>query len=165
MGATAVPSRAKTTLSRPLSQPVARCPRPLPSKRCAATPSRSSWPARHQHYLLSFKGSAGKTAAGSQSGFEDGAADPISKELHRALEQLYGWLSPVSTPFAAAAVPLLPDVSLLFAAASGAPPELLAPVASHRALLAGSSVAADAAALWLTGRYVATPLRPVPDAP
>ena len=122
-------------------------------------------PARHQHYLLSFKGSAGKTAAGSQSGFEDGAADPISKELHRALEQLYGWLSPVSTPFAAAAVPLLPDVSLLFAAASDAPPELRAPVASHRALLAGSSVAADAAALWLTDRYVATPLRPVPDAP
>ena len=122
-------------------------------------------PARHQHYLLSFKGSAGKTAAGSQSGFEDGAADPISKELHRALEQLYGWLSPVSTPFAAAAVPLLPDVSLLFAAASDAPPELLAPAASHRALLASSSVAADAAALWLTDRYVATPLRAVPDAP
>ena len=121
--------------------------------------------ARAQHFLLSFNSAAGKVSSGSGSGFDDGAADVISKELHCALEQLYGWLSPATPPFAPETVPLLADVSLLYASADNGPPELSAPPLSHRALLDSASGAAGAAEQWLVDRYNATPIRALPDAP
>ena len=150
-----------------------------------------------RHCCVNLSRANGKTANGADSGFgaADGAAITLTPELHRALEEIYRWFSPVGPhALAPAEVPLLFDASLLFggetgalpapaappaaAAAAAAPPaaaaagprpplSLAAPVNVHRALLSGDD-AADARAAaerWLIARLGSCPPRATPDAP
>ena len=49
---------------------------------------------RRRACAIDFATACGKTADGARSGFEEGAADELAAELHRALCQIFGWLSP-----------------------------------------------------------------------
>ena len=105
----------------------------------------------------------GKVARGVRSGFEHGAAIPLSRPLHAALVSIYGWFSPPrSAALAPTAVPLLPDVCLLYRDSAAAPAALGAPLAQHTVLLRAPPAAAAAEA-WLAARLAATPPRPLPD--
>ena len=111
----------------------------------------------------------GKVAHGVKSGFEEGATIPLSAAAHAALVSIYGWFSPVgSAALAPAAVPLLPDVVLLYHDRAAAPPALAAalaaPLATHAALLRASDAVAGAAEEWLGARHAQEPPRAVPDA-
>jgi len=105
----------------------------------------------------------GKVARGVRSGFEPGAAIPLSVPLHAALVSIFGWFSPVGPhALAPAEVPLLPDVCLLYRDRAAAPAALGAPLAQHTVLLRAPAAAAAAEA-WLAARLAATPPRPLPD--
>ena len=150
-----------------------------------------------RHCCVNLSRANGKTANGADSGYgaADGAAITLTPELHRALEEIFRWFSPVGPhALAPAEVPLLFDASLLFGGESGALPapaappaaaaaaaalraaaaagpalplSLAAPVNVHRALLSGDD-AADARAAaegWLIARLGSCPPRATPDAP
>jgi len=111
----------------------------------------------------------GKLARGASSGFEPAAAIELSPPLHAALVSIFGWFSPALPPrsaaaLAPAAVPLLPDVCLLYRDRdrAAAPPALAAPLAQHAVLLRAPAAAAAAEA-WLAARHAATPPRALPD--
>jgi len=106
----------------------------------------------------------GKVARGVRSGFEPGAAIPLSRPLHAALVSIFGWFSPPrGAALAPTALPLLPDVCLLYRDRAAAPAALGAPLAQHTVLLRAPAAAAAAEA-WLAARLAATPPRPLPDA-
>ena len=108
----------------------------------------------------------GKVAHGLKSGFEEGATIPLSAAAHAALVSIYAWFSPAagSGALAPAAVPMLPDVRLLYHDRAGAPPALAAPLATHAVLLLASDDVAGAAEEWLVARHALEPPRAVPDA-
>jgi len=108
----------------------------------------------------------GKVASGARSGFEPGASIVLSPALHSALVTLCQWLSPPAgrgSAAALAALPLMPDVRLMYLDRGQAPPSLAAPLRQHRVLLQEPTVAAAAEA-WLAARLAAAPMRLVPDA-
>jgi hypothetical protein len=126
-----------------------------------------------QHCCVNLARADGKTANGADSGFgaADGAAITLSPELHRALEEIFRWFSPIgASALAPAEVPLLFDASLLYGGASHALPappplSLAAPVNAHRTLLSGDAEARAAAEAWLIARLASCPPRAIPDAP
>ena len=140
-----------------------------------------------RHCCVNLTRADGKTANGADSGFgaADGAAITLSPELHRALEEIFRWFSPIGAcALAPAEVPLLFDASLLYGgasdalpapappvAAAAAPPppppplSLAAPVNAHRTLLSGDAEARAAAEAWLIARLASCPPRATPDGP
>ena len=114
-----------------VSTPRSMLTRALPRRHCCVNLSRAN----------------GKTANGADSGFgaADGAAITLTPELHRALEEIYRWFSPVGPhALAPAEVPLLFDASLLFGGESGALPAPAAPPAAAAAAAAAPPAAAAA---------------------